>query len=90
MAEMENNLALSLIRYCDVLPADRVFYEAGQVRAVLSHKLTVSVLISPRLPLSAEQVAHDTRIATSSRLYSLCVINNPVDLQCSASVNAKR
>ena len=30
MAEMENNLALALIRYCDVLPADRVFYEAGQ------------------------------------------------------------
>lgn len=29
-AEMQQRLATALIRYCDVLPADRVFYEAGQ------------------------------------------------------------
>jgi intraflagellar transport protein 172 len=30
LAETEHALALALVRYCDVLPADRVFYEAGQ------------------------------------------------------------
>lgn len=28
--EIANSIALSLVRYCDILPADRVFYEAGQ------------------------------------------------------------
>jgi intraflagellar transport protein 172 len=28
--EVANSIAVSLVRYCDILPADRVFYEAGQ------------------------------------------------------------
>lgn len=30
MAELEQKLATTLVRYCDILPADMVFYEAGQ------------------------------------------------------------
>jgi len=30
MAELEQKLATALVRYCDILPADMVFYEAGQ------------------------------------------------------------
>jgi len=29
MAEVEQKICVSLLRYCDILPADRVFYEAG-------------------------------------------------------------
>ena len=30
IAELEQKLATSLLRYCDILPADMLFYEAGQ------------------------------------------------------------